>query len=89
MALATADAVPMLTYMLVNDKDYGVRIAVANALGGVRTGGQEGVPRTSRRSRARSRPSIRTPTKDELDQEMRFARPEEGVPRRPREDRPR
>jgi tetratricopeptide (TPR) repeat protein len=33
VTLGATDAVPTLTWMLVNDKDYSVKIAVANALG--------------------------------------------------------
>lgn len=72
VALGPADAVPMLTYMLVNDKDYGVRIAVANALGGFGPAAKKAVPHLKQ---LMSLQPVVNPnaSKEEMDQEMRLA----------------
>ncbi|MFI5182961.1 MAG: tetratricopeptide repeat protein, partial [Vicinamibacteria bacterium] len=71
VALGAADAVPMLTYMLVNDKDYGVRIAVAGALGGFGSAAKKAAPHL--KSIAGQQPPVNlAPTAAEAAQEMLF-----------------
>jgi tetratricopeptide (TPR) repeat protein len=70
-ALGAADAVPMLTYMLVNDKDANARIAVANALGSFGPASKKAVPHLKAIVSQRPVPNL-TPTAEEQAQEMRF-----------------
>jgi superkiller protein 3 len=71
VALGAADAVPMLTYMLVNDKDYGVRIGVANALGGFGPAAKKAAPHL--KAIAGQQPPVNlNPTAAEAAQEMLF-----------------
>ena len=44
VSLGPTDAVPTLTWMLVNDKDYNVKIAAANALGGFGAASRKACP---------------------------------------------
>ncbi len=71
VALGPADAVPMLTYMVVNDKDYGVRIAVANALGAFGPAAKKAAPHL--KAIAGQQPPVNlNPTAAEAAQEMLF-----------------
>jgi tetratricopeptide (TPR) repeat protein len=71
VALGPADAVPMLTWMLVNDKDYSVRTAVANALGGFGPAARKAVPHL--KAIATQQPPVNlNPSQADMDQEMRF-----------------
>jgi len=71
VALGATDAVPTLTWMLVNDKDYGVRIAVANALGGFGPAAKKACPHL--KSIATAPPPAPNPfaSKEEQDAEMK------------------
>jgi hypothetical protein len=62
----------MLTYMLVNDKDYGVKIAVANALGGFGPAAKKAVPHLKQ---IMSLQPVVNPnaSPEEVNQEMRLA----------------
>lgn len=71
VGLGATDAVPTLTWMLVNDKDYGVRIAVATALGGFGPAAKKACPHL--KSIANAPPPAPNPfaSKEEQDAEMK------------------
>jgi superkiller protein 3 len=72
-SMGAADAVGTLTWLLVNDKDYGVRIAVANTLGGFGAAAKKACPHL--KSIANAPPPAPNPfaTKEEQDAEMQAA----------------
>jgi tetratricopeptide (TPR) repeat protein len=73
VSFGATDAVPTLTWMLVNDKDYSVKIAAANALGGFGAGSRKACPHL--KSIANAPPMAPNPfaSKEEQDAEMRAA----------------
>ena len=71
-ALGAADAMPMLTYMVVNDKDYNVRIAVASALGSLGPAAKKAVPHLKQIMSYQPVPNPNA-SKEEVEQEMRLS----------------
>ena len=70
-AMGATDALPMLTYMVVNDKDYAVRIAVANALAGFGPAAKKAAPHL-KAIMTQQPPVNLNPTAAEAAQEMLF-----------------
>ena len=61
----------MLTYMVVNDKDYNVRIAVVNALGSLGPAAKKAVPHL-KQIMSLQPVANHNASKEEMDQEMRL-----------------
>jgi tetratricopeptide (TPR) repeat protein len=71
VSLGPTDAVPTLTWMLVNDKDYNVKIAAANALGGFGAASKKACPHLKNIANAAPLPPNPFASKEEQDAEMR------------------
>jgi len=69
--MGATDALPMLTYMVVNDKDYACRIAVANALAGFGPAAKKAAPHL-KAIMTQQPPVNLNPTAAEAAQEMLF-----------------